>query len=116
MKKIFVYLLMLLCIASLSSCSNSKPELLNYYDKQSVRVEAYTLDNTKIGDFDGLSDYEFIEYPYDVIPENENAVYIETEFGRLYIHSDNIFYIKENNVHTYYLIVGDKNFSNIYRN
>lgn len=76
--------------------------------------EAYTLDNTKIGDFDGLSDYEFIEYPYDVIPENENAGYIETEFGRLYIHSDNIFYIKENNVNTYYLIVGDKDFSNIF--
>lgn len=78
--------------------------------------EAYTLDSTKIGDFVGLSDYEFIEYPYDVIPENENAGYIETEFGRLYIHSDNIFYIKENNLHTYYLIVGDKNFSNIFNN
>ena len=38
MKKLITLILMLLCIASLSSCSNSKPELLNYYDKQSVRV------------------------------------------------------------------------------
>ena len=37
-KKLITLILMLLCIASLSSCSNSKPELLNYYDKQNVRV------------------------------------------------------------------------------
>ena len=78
--------------------------------------EAYTLDDVKIGDFTGLSEYEFIEYPYDTIPENEDAGYIETEFGRLYIHSGNIFYIKDNNTFTYYLIVGEKNFNDIFLN
>lgn len=76
--------------------------------------EAYTLDDVKIGNFTGISEYEFIEYPYDTIPENEDAGYIETEFGRLYIHSENIFYMKENNIHTYYLVVGEKNFNDIF--
>ena len=90
---------------------NSQAHLfITYLDS----YEAYTLDDVKIGDFTGLSEYEFIEYPYDTIPENEDAGYIETEFGRLYIHSGNIFYIKDNNTFTYYLIVGEKNFNDIF--
>ena len=77
--------------------------------------EAYTMDGIKIGDFDGLSKFEFIEYPYDVVPENENAGYLETEIGRLYILNEEIFYIKNGNTHTYFLVVGEKNFKDIFQ-
>lgn len=76
--------------------------------------ELYTLDGLRLGSFSGLSEYEFIKYPYDYIEDNEDLGYIETEFGRLYIHSENIFYMKENNIHTYYLVVGEKNFNDIF--
>ena len=76
--------------------------------------EAYFNDGTKIGDFDKLSDIEFIEYPYDVIPENEDIGYLETEFGRLHIHSEKIFYKVEDNVHIYYLIVSESDFYDVF--
>ncbi len=76
--------------------------------------EAYTMEDVKIGNYEGLSEYEFMECPYDNIPENEALGYIETEIGRLYILSDNIFYINEDNINTYYLVVGEKNFHNIF--
>lgn len=76
--------------------------------------DAFTIDNVKIGEFNGLSKYEFIEYPYDELTENVDIGYIETEIGRLYVHSENIFYIKEDNQYSYYLIVGENNFSFFY--
>lgn len=79
---------------------------ITYLDK----YEAYK-GGVKIGDFDNLSEYEFIEYPYDTLPENENLGYIETEFGKLYIYNENIFYKKQANIYTYYLITGSKNFT-----
>lgn len=76
--------------------------------------EAYTMDGIKIGNFEGLDEIEFIEYPYETIPENENIGYIETEFGRLYIISEDIFYIKDGNEYTFFLVIGEKNFSDIF--
>lgn len=75
---------------------------------------AYDLTGEKIGEYSNFSDYEFIEYPYEVIPENINFGYIETELGRFYIHSNNIFYKENANEHIYYLIVGEKNFGDIF--
>ncbi len=78
--------------------------------------ELFTMNGEKRGDFEGLSQYEFIEYFYDDIFDNENRGYIETEFGIIYICNENIFYVKNDNVNTYYLIVGENNFSNIFVN
>lgn len=72
------------------------------------------MDDVKIGSFTGLSEFEFIDYPYDTLPENENLGYLETEIGRLYILADNIFYIKDGNTHTYYLVTGEKTFGYIF--
>lgn len=76
--------------------------------------DAYTMDNVKIGNFTELSEFEFIDYPYDTLPENENLGYLETEIGRLYILADNIFYIKDGNTHTYFLVTGEKTFRDIF--
>ena len=76
--------------------------------------DAYTMDDVKIGNFTGLSEFEFIDYPYDTLPENENLGYLETEIGRLYILADNIFYIKDGNIHTYFLVTGEKTFRDIF--
>lgn len=76
--------------------------------------EVYTLDGLKLGSFSGLSEYEFIEYPYDYIEENEDLGYIETEFGRIYIHSYDVFYIKDGNVHEFYLITSERTFYDLF--
>ena len=76
--------------------------------------DAYTMDDVKIGNFTGLSEFEFIDYPYDTLPENENLGYLETEIGRLYILADNIFYIKDGNTQTYFLVTGEKTFRDIF--
>ena len=73
--------------------------------------EAYRSDGSRIGEFEGLSEYEFIKYPYDVITENMPKGYLETEFGRINVHQENIFFFEESNMDTYYLLVGEKNFS-----
>lgn len=76
--------------------------------------DAYTMDDVKIGNFTGLSEFEFIDYPYDTLPENENLGYLETEIGRLYILADNIFYIKDGSTHTYFLVTGEKTFRDVF--
>ena len=76
--------------------------------------DAYTMDDVNIGNFTGLSKFEFIDYPYDTLPENENLGYLETEIGRLYILADDIFYIKDGNTHTYFLVTGEKTFRDIF--
>ena len=76
--------------------------------------DAYTMDDVKIGNFIGLSEIEFIDYPYDTLPENENLGYLETEIGRLYILAEDIFYIKDGNTHTYFLATGEKTFRDIF--
>lgn len=63
-----------------------------------------------------LSGFEFIEYPYENLPECENLGYLETEIGRLYVYDENIFYIEneEDNTRQCYFITGEKNFSFIF--
>lgn len=76
--------------------------------------ELYTLDGLRLGSFSGLSEYEFIKYSYEHIEENEDFGYIETEFGRIYIHSYDVFYIKDGNVHEFYLITSERTFYDLF--
>ncbi|MBR2138167.1 MAG: hypothetical protein IKC22_07480 [Bacilli bacterium] len=76
--------------------------------------DAYTMDGKIIGGYEGLSEFEFIDYPYDTVPENENLGYLSTEIGILYILTDDIFYTRDGSSFTYFLIVGEKDFGYIY--
>ncbi len=77
--------------------------------------EAYTLDGTKIGDFNGLSEFEFYEIKAPLTGV-DNYGYLETEFGRIYIHDSKTFYIKDGENYTYYKLVWEweKDFSDIF--
>lgn len=76
--------------------------------------EAYNINDEKMGSFNGLSDYEFVDYSYATFPDNEMLGYLDTDFGIIYILSDDIFYIEYNNTYFYYLVVGDKKFNTIF--
>ena len=77
--------------------------------------EAYTLDGTKIGDFNGLSEFEFYEIKAPLTGVDDYG-YLETEFGRIYIHDSKTFYIKDGENYTYYKLVWEweKDFSDIF--
>lgn len=72
-------------------------------------------DNSLIGDYEGLDDYEFILYEGGITGV-ESPYYIETSFGRVYIHNKDIIYLKEGNTFIYDKIVGNKNFSFLFNN
>ena len=69
--------------------------------------EAYTLDGTKIGDFNGLSEFEFYEIKAPLTGLDDYG-YLETEFGRIYIHDSKTFYIKNGEYYTYYKLAWEK--------
>ena len=77
--------------------------------------EAYTLDGTKIGTFNGLSEFEFYEIKAPLTGVDDYG-YLETEFGRIYIHDSKTFYIKDGENYTYYKLVWEweKDFSDIF--
>lgn len=77
--------------------------------------EAYTLDGTKIGDFNGLSEFEFYEIDGPLTGVDDYG-YLETEFGRIYIHDSKTFYIKNGENYTYYELAWEweKDFSDIF--
>lgn len=77
--------------------------------------EAYTLDGTKIGDFNGLSEFEFYEIKAPLTGVDDYG-YLETEFGRIYIHDSKTFYIKDDENYTYYKLAWEweKDFSDIF--
>lgn len=75
-----------------------------------THYEAYSSNDFLIGEYDDLGEFEFIPYE-GCIPEYFTPYYIETSFGRIYIHTSNIFYFKDGNTFTYYKIVSDKDFS-----
>ncbi len=89
-------------------------EAHSYTTYQDV-FDAYTMDDQKLGSYEGLSKFEFIDYPYDTVPENENLGYLSTEIGPLYILTEDIFYTKKGNNYIYFLIVGEKNFGYIFK-
>lgn len=88
-------------------------EALSFVTYQDI-FEAYRSDGSKIGEFDELSEYEFIKYPSKILPENMPIGYITTEFGKINVHTENIFFFEEYNMDTYYLLVGEKTFSFFY--
>lgn len=76
--------------------------------------DAYTPEDKKIGSFKGLSSFEFSERSKENLPDNENLGYLETEIGKLYVYSENIFYIEENNAYRYYTITGESNLKDFF--
>lgn len=81
-----------------------------------THYEAYTVENDAlIGEYDDLDEFEFIPHEGG-IPGYLTPYYIETSFGRIYIHTSNIFYFKDGNTFTYYKIVSDKDFSFLFNN
>lgn len=72
--------------------------------------QVFIADGTNIGEYENLNEFEFIPYE-GAIPEWLTPYYIETQFGRVYIHTEDIIYLKNENTFTYFKIVGDKNFS-----
>lgn len=78
--------------------------------------QAYTTeDDTLIGEYEGLDEFEFVPYEGPLVGW-ETPYYIETQFGRVYIHTIGIIYLKEGNTFTYFQIVGDKDFSFLFTN
>ena len=77
--------------------------------------KAYNADDTLIGEYEDLDEFEFVPYEGPLV-EWLTPYYIETQFGRVYIHEENIIYLKDGNTFTYFQIVGDKNFSFLFQN
>ena len=78
--------------------------------------QAYiTEDDTLIGEYEGLDEFEFVPYEGPLVGW-ETPYYIETQFGRVYIHTKKIIYLKDGNTFTYFQIVGDKDFSFLFNN
>ena len=79
--------------------------------------EAYTLDGTKIGDFNGLSEFEFYEIKAPLTGVDDYG-YLETEFERIFIHDSKTFYIKNGEYYTYYKLAWEKekDFRDIFNN
>ena len=72
-------------------------------------------DDTLIGEYEGLDEFEFAPYEGPLV-EWLTPYYIETQFGRVYIHTKDIIYLKDGNTFTYFQIVGDKDFSFLFTN
>lgn len=77
---------------------------------------AYTVDDKPSGTFTRLSEFEFSEYLGENLPDKQIIGYLITEFGKLYVYDENIFFIEENNTYKYYEITGEKNFSHVFTN
>lgn len=78
--------------------------------------QVYTAeDDTLIGEYEGLQEFEFAPYEGPLV-EWVTPYYIETQFGRVYIHTIGIIYLKDGNTFTYFQIVGDKDFSFLFGN
>lgn len=92
----------------------SSPYLKAYsFITYSDNYDVYTVGGTKIGTFEGLSEYEFVisdKYIIDV----EDYGYFEAEFGIIYIHDARNFYMKNGNDYTFYTLVGDVSFDEIF--
>lgn len=78
--------------------------------------QAYSVeDDTLIGEYEGLNEFEFAPYEGTLV-ERLTPYYIETQFGRVYIHTNDIIYLKDGNTFTYFQIVGNKDFSFLFNN
>lgn len=86
----------------------------NSYIVYGGMFDAYNANNEKIGTYSGLSEFEFIDYIDDSVFEKEELGYLDTEIGIIYILTDNIFYVKDDDIKSYYLIVGEKKFDSIF--
>lgn len=80
------------------------------------------LDDRLIGEYEGLDEFEFILHEFDTLHDEMlvdwvmTPYYIETQFGRVYIHTKDIFYLKEGDTFIYFKVVGNKDFSFLFNN
>lgn len=125
MKKIlFIYILLFIGIVSFACLNNNYSkidELPSYQDPVTKRLSfmvSYTkyhvYTNTKnpslVGTYDGIDEYEFVEY-FGPVTLSLSLYYIEACFGRLYVHNERLFYTIIDGKYQYYKIVGEKDFS-----
>lgn len=78
--------------------------------------KAYDNKMVFIDEFDGLNEYEFIEYVStdgDFV-YNLNTGYIETDFGMITIYNTNVFYINDGSTNRWYQIVRGDGFKEIF--
>lgn len=77
--------------------------------------KAYKTNGDIIGEYDGLSKYEFTKCDIEDLESNVKLGYIETEFGNLYIYNEGMFLIEYDDNTEYFSIVGEKNFDSIFQ-
>lgn len=77
-----------------------------------TKYHVYTNTNNPslIGTYDGIDEYEFIEYNGPVTL-SLSLYFIKTCFGKLYVHNERLFYTITDGKYQYYKIVGEKDFS-----
>lgn len=82
--------------------------------------DLFTIDGEKVGEFDGIDRFEFVEYREPEIPDGEVAIspgeathYIVGDIGTMYICSDKIFYMINGEQRIYYQLVGEEHFDDI---
>lgn len=86
------------------------------FDVEYTKYQVYTNVNkpSLVGTYDGINEFEFVEY-FGPVTLSLSPYYIETCFGRLYVHNEKLFYTIIDGVYQYYKIVGEKDFSLFYR-
>lgn len=125
MKKIlFIYILLFVGVVSFSCLKNnySKIEELPSYEDPITNKLSFVVSYTKyhvytntknpslVGTYDGIDEYEFVEY-FGPVTLSLSLYYIEACFGRLYVHNERLFYTIIDGKYQYYKIVGEKDFS-----
>lgn len=80
-------------------------KFVTYIDDYDVYVNDEKVDSQK-----GLSEFEFVVYDGEA-PTNEALGYLDTEFGKMYVYSENVFSLEREDQKKFYLLVGDKDFS-----
>lgn len=80
-------------------------KFVTYQDEYDVYVNDVKVDSQK-----GVSEFEFVVYDGEA-PTNDALGYLDTEFGKMYVYSENVFSLEREDQKKFYLLVGDKDFS-----
>lgn len=80
-------------------------KFVTYQDEYDVYVNDVKVDSQK-----GVSEFEFVVYDGEA-PTNDALGYLDTEFGKMYVYSENVFSLEREYQKKFYLLVGDKDFS-----
>ena len=80
-------------------------KFVTFQDVYDVYVNDVKVDSQK-----GVSEFEFVVYDGEA-PTNDALGYLDTEFGKMYVYSENDFSLEREDQKKFYLLVGDKDFS-----